>query len=267
MRPASPERAPSPTDVARSGITLAARTESFLLGHPLLASLGAEAVREASRRAHRRTARRGERIWCAGEAATHFQVLVSGFVKLVDPGVCLRPAIVDVFGPSEALGYWAALDGSPYIGDAIPVTDRVETLLIPGAVLRGAVERDHAASLAMTRATLKYARVLRAKIGVMCAGSVHQRLGTLLLDLCRRFGTLSPPGGVSVAVPLTRLDLAMCVGATIETVIRVMSRWHKEGLVESLQGGFRVRCPQALSDVVHGCNEARDAGELVAEVT
>jgi hypothetical protein len=39
---------------------------------------------------------------------------------------------------------------------------------------------------------------------------------------------------------------------TIETVIRAMSRWQKEGLVETHENGFVLRDVQALRAVLRG---------------
>lgn len=229
-----------------------ARFEALLRRSRLLTSLGPDAVREAARAATAKRYEKGERIWRAGNTATHFQVVISGIVKLVAPGPGLRPTIVDVFGPGESLGYWAAFDSSPYIGDAMPVTDRVETLLIPATVLHQLTRANPEAALAMTHAVLAYARALRAKIAVMCAGTVHQRLAMLLLDLAARFGDESDDGTTLLPVPLSRLDLAMCVGATIETVIRAMSRWQKQGVLETLHSGFVLRDVPQLQALLEG---------------
>lgn len=218
----------------------------------VLASLGPEAVRDAARVASLRRFERGECIWRAGEQAVSFQVLVSGIVKLVAPGPGLRPTILDVFGPGEAVGYWAAIDDSPYIGDAMPLTERVETLLVPATMLHQAMRARPESALAMTHAVLAHARALRAKIGVMCAGTVHHRLAMLLLDLNARFGDELEDGGLMVPVPLSRHDLSLCVDATIETVIREMSRWQRAGVLETHPWGFVLRDVGALSALFEG---------------
>lgn len=252
------EVSPSPlTKRARADATSLARVESMLRRNGVLASLGPETVREAARAASLRRFERGGCIWRVGETATHFQVVVSGIVKLVAPGPGMRPTILDVFGPGEALGHWAAFDGSPYIGDAMPLTEHVETLLVPAAVIHQAMRARPENALAMTHAVLAHARGLRAKIAVMCAGSVHQRLAMLLLDLNTRFGDELEDGGVIVPVPLSRHDLSLCVGATIETVIRAMSKWQKEAVLETHAGGFVLRDVPALAAVLEGATTPR----------
>lgn len=50
--------------------------------------------------------------------------------------------------------------------------------------------------------------------------------------------------GISLAEVVADL-----VGTTIETAIRVTSRWQKEGVVETEKQGFRIRDPRALASM------------------
>lgn len=254
MDPSSPSAVLSASSSPRARVDPSplARLEATLRRNPVLTSLGADTVRDAALSASRARFDRGDRIWRAGDTATRFQVVVSGIVKLVAPGPGQRPTILDVFGPGEAIGHWAAFDGSPYIGDALALTERVETLLVPATVIHHAVRARPECALAMTHAVLSHARALRAKIAVMCAGTVQQRLAAMLLDLRSRFGDELDDGGVMVPVPLSRHDLALCVGATIETVIRAMSRWQKEGVLETQPWGFVLRDVATLEGQLDG---------------
>jgi CRP/FNR family transcriptional regulator len=47
-------------------------------------------------------------------------------------------------------------------------------------------------------------------------------------------------------MPLSRLELAELTGTTVETSIRIMSRWAKEGIVRTEKDGFVVVDPAAL---------------------
>ena len=57
-----------------------------------------------------------------------------------------------------------------------------------------------------------------------------QRLAALLVDLGARSG-IQERGGVRLPMRLTRQDIANMVGATTETVIRIMSRFKRDKLV------------------------------------
>jgi len=71
----------------------------------------------------------------------------------------------------------------------------------------------------------------------------------LFATLAERMGQKRTDGSVFVALPLSRQDIADLVGTTIETAIRVMSRWQKEGVVETDKKGFLIRDPRALASI------------------
>ena len=48
---------------------------------------------------------------------------------------------------------------------------------------------------------------------------------------------------------LSRQEIADLVGTTIETAIRIMSRWQKDGLVETEKDGFLIRRIGDLRDL------------------
>jgi CRP/FNR family transcriptional regulator len=50
-----------------------------------------------------------------------------------------------------------------------------------------------------------------------------------------------------VPLPLSRRELADLTGTTIETSIRIMSRWAKEGIVSTERDGFLVKDAAALA--------------------
>jgi len=102
----------------------------------------------------------------------------------------------------------------------------------------------------MSRSLVAHGRVLHEKIRIMSAGSVERRLATLLRHLLERFGDEMEDGSTVIQISLSRAELACLVGATIETTIRIMSRWNKEGVVSTEEDCFLVRSPQRLADIL-----------------
>jgi CRP-like cAMP-binding protein len=66
----------------------------------------------------------------------------------------------------------------------------------------------------------------------LISGKVEKRLAALLLGLSEKHGTPFS-GGIKINLKLTRQDMADSVGTTVETAIRVMSRFKKEGILGS----------------------------------
>jgi CRP/FNR family transcriptional regulator len=50
-------------------------------------------------------------------------------------------------------------------------------------------------------------------------------------------------------MPLSRQELADLTGTTIETTIRIMSRWQKEDVLHTEKDGFVVRDRDSLDEL------------------
>ena len=65
---------------------------------------------------------------------------------------------------------------------------------------------------------------------ILALDRADQRLAALLVDLGARSG-IQERGGLRLPMRLTRQDMANMVGATTETVIRILSRFKRDHLV------------------------------------
>jgi CRP/FNR family transcriptional regulator len=80
-------------------------------------------------------------------------------------------------------------------------------------------------------------------------GAVERRIARLFSTLAERMGQKTADG-VFVPIALSRQEIADLVGTTVETAIRILSRWQKEGIVDTEKKGFRIRNPEALGATV-----------------
>jgi CRP/FNR family transcriptional regulator len=78
---------------------------------------------------------------------------------------------------------------------------------------------------------------LTRRIPEVAAGRVETRFANLFLKLADKMGR-PHADGTFIPMPLSRQDLADLTSTTIETCIRVMSRWGKEGVVRTEKDGF-----------------------------
>ena len=71
----------------------------------------------------------------------------------------------------------------------------------------------------------------------------HERCGAVRFER----GDELEDGTTLIPLRLTRAELAALVGTTVETTIRTLSRWSREGLVSTIDGGLTVHDPVALA--------------------
>jgi CRP-like cAMP-binding protein len=74
---------------------------------------------------------------------------------------------------------------------------------------------------------------------------VERRIARVLLRLASAIGERTDEG-IVIASPLTRQDIADMTGTTVETAIRVMSRFTKEDIIRSKRGQVTLLEPHRL---------------------
>jgi CRP/FNR family transcriptional regulator len=220
--------------------------ESSLRASKLFGVLGPDAFRSLTPHVKRRRFERGARMWRAGEEATWMALITSGLVKIVQPG----GAILTILGPHETFGELAIVGDSAYSADAVAATRAVELLCIDADAIRAATQSNIDFARAMSRALVVHGRELHEKIRIMSAGCVERRLAELLRHLLDRFGDELEDGSIVIQISLSRAELANLVGATIETTIRIMSRWSKQGIVSTVDDGFVVHSLRRLAEIL-----------------
>ena len=188
----------------------------------------------------------GERAWRSGDPSWAFAFVARGIVKLSRPRPGGRVDIIGIFGPGEAIGIVAALRGHPYPADALTASREAEVIQIPRNEVLHVSEREIEFMTGLAHCCASRAGGMRDMNAVLTAGGVEARLAALLMNLAERFGDIDEDGALRVPVILTRAELASCISSTMETVIRTMSRWNSDGVMETCDQGFVIRSADRL---------------------
>jgi CRP/FNR family transcriptional regulator len=151
-----------------------------------------------------------------------------------------------LFGPAESIGDVVLLKGAPYPAEAVVATEKATVLTIPRAELLACVGSFPQLGVSIACSIHAKLSSLHDSIDVLSAGAVESRLATALLKLYERFGDDFDDGTSSIPVTLARRELADMVSTAVETVIRIMTRWEREGVVTTLENGFVIRNREAI---------------------
>lgn len=185
---------------------------------------------------------KGDTIFREGEPADRIHFLYLGRVKIVKAAGG-RDIILEILGPGEPVGAVAVFERRPFPASAVT--------LEPSSIL-SIPEREFFALLEtrpeMMRhllAGLTYRLMMVNKRLADLAGSAEQRAARLFLTLAERAGVPSE-NGVRIPLPLSRQEIADLIGTTLETAIRLMSRWQKEAVLLTEKDGFVIPDVTAL---------------------
>jgi CRP-like cAMP-binding protein len=197
----------------------------------MLNSLTADERMELASQSFMAFAERGEMIWAAGSPSEFSAVVGTGFIKMSKTSVHGQEVAVELLGPGQALGILAAVEGRSYPLSAIAVT-KTWYLKIPTRILLPMYQQSSGLKDSMVRGLGPRLRKAHEMMSRLSSGTVEERLAAVLFILADSYGARDE-NGIHLQVPLTRQDLSEMAGTTVETTIRVMSRWQKQGVLKT----------------------------------
>ncbi|MBL8138843.1 MAG: Crp/Fnr family transcriptional regulator [Acidobacteria bacterium] len=224
-----------------------APTDDLLRRMPLFRRLSAEDRARVAAVARLRQHHRGQHIFEEGDDATAFLAIVDGRVKVYKATPSGKEIILEIFGPGDPLAAVAVYEATALPASAITLEDttclRIERrdffdlLEHHPALVRGL----------LSGLTLRLAELTR-RLAELTGARVEARFARLFLKLAHQIGR-PERGGVFVPMPLARQELADLTGTTVETAIRVMSRWQKDQVLLTDRDGFILLDRATLEDV------------------
>lgn len=218
--------------------------EQILRETPSFRRLSAEDRTRVASVARLRNFERGEQVFSEGEPSDFFYSVASGRVKVVKMLPSGKEVILEVFGAGEPLGAVAVYEGRPFPASAVAMDDTT-CILIPRASFFALLEQHPTLVRGiLTGLTLRLIELTK-RLAELSGGRVEARFARLFLKLAQDVGRRHADG-TFVPLPLSRQELADMTGTTIETCIRIMSRWGKDEIVRTDKDGFIVIDTAAL---------------------
>lgn len=179
---------------------------------------------------------RGATVFVEGERATEMSFVGFGVVKIVK-STPSRSVILRIVGAGNPIGIVAAWEGRPYPATAVAVEPST-IVHVPEREFFGLTDRHPEILRQLLQLMMNRQVQLGQRVSEM-TGPVETRVAQALLEL---LGSAGRTEGRRALIPLqlTRQDIADLAGTTVETAIRIMSRWGKEGLVLTEGDGFVI---------------------------
>ena len=173
-------------------------------------------------------------IFLEGEAPEALYIIRTGKVKVLRHSTDGKDVVLRVGGAGHLLGTVAVFDGGGYPGTA-QVIEECTALVIARNDCLTLVNRYPVFALAVISDLGSRLRSSAEQIRSLAVERVEQRIARVLLKLAETAGSDSPEGRV-IEMPLTRQDVADMTGTTVETAIRVMSKFRRLELIKTRRG-------------------------------
>ena len=183
--------------------------------------------------------RRKQDIYREGDEPTRLYFVKSGRVKTVKTTAAGKELITGLYGPGEFVGYMALLEQTRHNDSAVAVDDS-ELVYIP--------KDDFTLLLRNAEVSQQFIRLLAGRVSEreqqlvsMAYNSIRRRVADTLLRLHEQHA--QEP---QATFQLSRDDMAALVGTASESLIRTLSEFKQDGLIELNGKDIRVLQPDKL---------------------
>src|SRR5437867_5392415 len=207
-----------------------------LKSNPVFASLPAREIDALAEATRDDPVRARDYIFIEGDPSESLCIVKSGRVRIVRHSKAGKDVILELLGPGEIFGGVAVIENGPYPASAQAVEASV-ILKIPAQALVAVSDRHPSVIRELALMIGRRLRTAHDSMKSLAVDPVEARLAATLLRLAERDGQ-QDKRGLALPFHLTRQSLADMCGTTVDTTIRVMSRWIRDGLV--LDDGARL---------------------------
>jgi len=220
----------------------------FLKDLPLFSSLSVPDIQRLAEIAEEFTYDNGEYIFYEGDPPDWLCIVKEGNVKAIKQLEDGKEIILHMFKSGDIFGELAVFDRRPYPASALSM-GQSRILKLHYTHCLDILENMPEVAMKIIRSMGGKQREFVERLEASMTARVEKRIANTLIKLAKMENR---EGGKAVTLHLTRKDIANMVGATIETTIRIMSRFQKEGIIESVKGGITIRRPDLLQAKVEG---------------
>ncbi len=175
--------------------------------------------------------KKGSIVYHEGSRITGCYCVNKGIIKIYKTGIDGKEQIITFAKKGNIIGFRSVLTGELACTTAKVIED-ASLCFIPGESLINLVKRNGNFSMDLMQLACSELGQSNAYITDIAQKTVRERLAEILLQLKENFGL---DENNFLLITLTREELANIVGTATESIIRLLSEFKNDGLIE-LQG-------------------------------
>ena len=182
-----------------------------------------------------------------GENADSLFIVTTGLVKLYSSAGDGGMMLIDILKPGEHFGSVAGFGPARYKESAAAAMDC--------CLLKISSDNFHRVLTLYPQVAVSTVEILSRKVHFshdllkrLGAYPAEYRSAWLLLHLGKKLGR-PWEGKTLINAPVSREELASMIGITTETASRILSRFQKQGFIESGRGWIAIKDPEGLKNL------------------
>lgn len=185
-------------------------------------------------------------VYAEGKRPKYLYFLKKGKVKAYRTSEEGKEYITSLYGEGDFMGYHAMLEDHAY-DDTAEVLEEAEVVTIPRDEFLTAVYNDMNIAAKFIKLITKNVKEKEDRLLSLAYGSLRKRVAKALLDIHNKFSQ----GKESSTIDISRDDLAHFVGTATESLIRTLSDFKSEKLIEIKEGKVRILQTDKLANLLY----------------
>jgi CRP/FNR family transcriptional regulator, cyclic AMP receptor protein len=165
-------------------------------------------------------------------------IVLSGYLKATTAGADGSELLLSIMGPGEVFGELSLLDGQPRSA-SVSTLQAVELAFIEREPFLQMVEGSPKLAVRLLGVLSQRLRNLSKRCENVACKDVRSRLAQALVFLADRHGR-ALDGRVEIPVRLSQQDLGSMVGATRESVNKLLRNWSRSGVLSHVSGRVTI---------------------------
>lgn len=189
--------------------------------------------------------KRGSVLYTENSRISGFYCINKGIIKVFKTGIDGKEQIIRFAKPGDIIAYRSVLSNEPACTSAKVIED-ARVCFIPAHILTDFVNKNPLFSMEVMKLTCHELGEANAYITDIAQKTVRERLAEVLIILIDDFGLDSDD---YLQISLTREELANIVGTATESVIRLLSEFKSDNIIQLSGRKIKIIDQKALQKI------------------
>lgn len=175
--------------------------------------------------------RKGQTIFFQGNPPFGLYCINKGKIKVSKIGNDGKESILRIAGPGDVLGHRSLFSKENYSASAT-VIEESDICFIDKNYIFQALKDNPSIALNLIQKLSRDMGAAESRNASMSQKNARERLAELFLNLKKAYGIEEADGRCRLEIKLNRNEIASMVGTANETIIRLISEFREEGILE-----------------------------------
>ncbi|MBN1880588.1 MAG: Crp/Fnr family transcriptional regulator [Deltaproteobacteria bacterium] len=213
---------------------------------PIFANMGQDELSGLAEKAIRKKFKRDTIIVSEGDDGDSLMIILSGQVKVTLLSEDGKEIILSILREGDFFGEMSLLDGEPRSATVIAMKESTLLIIQRQNFLKQIDENPGLAKAILVEMSMRIRRADR-RIGGLVLLDVYGRVATYLLELASVEGK-KVEGGILIEKRPTQQEIASMLGASRETVSRVLNDFSRRGIIIMDGKSIMIKGPKDVLD-------------------